>query len=207
MPAELSAYWATAEAWLSNSALAPYYPLAALIISIWSIGAARAAKRSASAAETQAFAAVKQVEHAEQQAASATLQARAAEQQVQIMRSTMTVDHIGSALKTRRGVVRARAAVRALADAETRFRQRPEGRKALEAVRDCTADLEDGPPVFPANVRHILFGYIQDLNAIDDGVVEMTQKSLPSQELDMAAGIVIAAMDVAITEKVAALQS
>lgn len=171
----------------------------ALVISTFSIMSALAAKRSALAAESQAQHAGTQAEAAKRQAELAEVQAGAAEQQVGIMQDTLSRDRIGVAYKIRRDVIASRAAVEHLYIEHLRGRGSREIHMALAKVREVTATIQDAPPVLPANVRAIMFGYTANLDGIDDRVTQMSDASVPRDALHREADTLIAAIDVAIT--------
>lgn len=173
--------------------------LAAFGVSLWSIRSANAARKQATHAETQA-------EAAKTQAEAAQSQARAAERQVDLMRSSVVFDQIGTALKIRRAVIGSKdilsVAHRAALDAS--------GSKAIHQairpIRQIAGDLEDFPPILPDSVRAMLFGYVQDLNAVDY-MAAIGDNGFALTSLLQQADMVTAAIDVAIADMIKGLKS
>lgn len=170
----------------------------ALVISAISAIGTRAAFVSARSAKQQA-------QHAETQADAAKAQANAAQDQLDLMRASMTIDRVGAALKARRTVIDLKDAI-IRADGEVkRARGSREIHIALQAIHEASAKLEDLPPIFPASVRKILFGFVQQLDEVDYGNATEAN-GLPVQNLHRAADGVIASMSVAITESISKLK-
>lgn len=160
--------------------------IVSMLIATYGIMAAMAASRAAKAAEAQAD--------------SASAQAHAAERQVEIMSRSMTFDHIGTALKIRRAALDAKEEVERTVQ-QVRMARGSGSRavhQALLPLRTVAARLEDVPPVLPANVRKIMFGYVQSLNAVD--FTSVTEAGgIPADAMDAEAGALICAIDVAIS--------
>ncbi|SEM69372.1 hypothetical protein SAMN04515666_11937 [Bosea lupini] len=178
----------------------------AMITALYGIMSAFAAKRSAHAAEKQAKHAETQAEAAVTQADAARAQARAAERQVDLMRSSVVFDRIGTTLKVRRAVIESKdilsVAHRAALDAS--------GSKAIHQairpIRQIAGALEDFPPILPDSVRAMLFGYVQDLNAVDY-MAATGDNGFALTSFHQQADMVTAAIDVAITDMIKDLGS
>lgn len=135
----------------------------ACLVSLWSIMSALAAKRSAEAAESQARSAQRQADHAETQAEAARSQARAAETQVAIMAQTMSVDHIGTALRYRRIASDLNTAIAELRANLRHGIHAPERTMQLERVNDLLREIEDMPPIFPDKIRRMALQFIDSV--------------------------------------------
>lgn len=183
-----------------------------LVISTFTIKAAVAAKRAAlaaevqaKAAETQAAAALEQAKHAQTQATAAEIQARAAEKQVDIMLLQLGVDHIAEAIRARRAAYDCKEAVKDYAIAVGG----PSGpvKDANSRVMACADALEDIPPVFPKNVRALVFGYLADLRRDQIQLVVNPDKKNILDGFNRSADLMIAAMDVSISESISRLNT
>ncbi|WP_420102152.1 hypothetical protein [Bosea sp. (in: a-proteobacteria)] len=176
------------------------------IIASYGIMAAFAAKRSARAAEIQAKAAVEQARHAQTQAEAAIVQARAAERQLDLATLHQQDDRITRAMRARRTVLDCRNAVKTLEAEVVRYRDGNVISAAHNRAKALADALEDTPPIFPTNVRKILFDYIQRVQTFEvRPPLSMEVPRVPQVPMELAADQLVTAMDVAIAAMIRAL--
>lgn len=169
------------------------------VVALYGIMSAVAAKRSAEAAEKQAAAAVTQ-------ANSAKDQARAAERQVDLMLKSMSVDHIGSAIRARRAAYDCKESLKGyfLAVESPVNNNYGNAMKKLIAAADA---LEDIPPVLPNNVRALVFEYVHAVRNNYYQAAGTETANLVLENLSRQADTVIGAMDVAIAASIEQLSN